>query len=82
MPSSLNLSLTDELLQFVDQHSGEGKMYANPSEFVTAILRQKMLQFESQKLGEAVFEGLQDLAHGRLTEFSGSVSKILKKARS
>ncbi|HMO18764.1 MAG TPA: hypothetical protein PKA63_11525 [Oligoflexia bacterium] len=82
MSSSLNLSLTDELREFVDQHSGDGTMYATPSEFVRDILRQKKLQLEAQKLREGILEGFQDLADGRMTEFRGSVSDMLKKARS
>jgi antitoxin ParD1/3/4 len=81
MSSSLNLSLTDELREFVDQNSGDGTMYATPSEFVRDILRQKKLQLEAQKLREGVLEGLQDIADGRLTEFKDSVTDILKKAR-
>lgn len=82
MSSSLNLSLTDELREFVDQNSGDGTMYATPSEFVRDLLRQKKLQLEAQKLREGVLEGLQDVADGRLTEFKGSLSDILKKAKS
>lgn len=82
MKSSLNLSLTDELREFVDQNSGDGTMYATPSEFVRDLLRQKKLQLEAQKLREGVLEGLQDVTDGRLTEFKGSLSDILKKARS
>jgi antitoxin ParD1/3/4 len=82
MSSSLNLSLTDELREFVDQNSGDGTMYATPSEFVRDLLRQKKLQLEAQKLREGVLEGLQDVTDGRLTEFKGSLSAILKKARS
>ena len=81
MSSSLNLSLTDELREFVDQNSGDGTMYATPSEFVRDLLRQKKLQLEAQKLREGVLEGLQDVTDGRLTEFKGSLSDILKKAR-
>jgi len=47
MSSSLNLSLTDELREFVDQNSGDGTMYATPSEFVRDLLRQKKLQLEA-----------------------------------
>jgi len=82
MSSSLNLSLTDELREFVDQNSGDGTMYATPSEFVRDLLRQKKLQLEAQKLREGVLEGLQDVTDGRLTEFKGSLSDMLKKARS
>ena len=39
MANSLNLSLTDELRAFIDQNSGEGTLYATPSEFVRDILR-------------------------------------------
>ena len=48
MSSSLNLSLTDELRDFVDQHSGDGTLYATPSEFVRDILRQRKLQREAE----------------------------------
>lgn len=82
MSSSLNLSLTDELREFVDQNSGDGTMYATPSEFVRDILRQKKLQLEAQKLREGILEGFQDLADNRTTEFSGSVSDMLRRARS
>lgn len=81
MSSSLNLSLTDELREFVDQHSGDGTLYSTPSEFVRDLLRQKKLQLEAQKLREGVLEGLQDAADGRLSEFKGSLSDVLKKAR-
>ena len=81
MSSSLNLSLTDELREFVNQNSGDGTMYATPSEFVRDLLRQKKLQLEAHKLREGVLEGLQDVTDGRLTEFKGSLSDILKKAR-
>jgi len=34
MPSTLNLSLTDELRAFIDANCGDGTTYATPSEFV------------------------------------------------
>ncbi len=82
MSSSLNLSLTDELREFVDQHSGDGTMYATPSEFVRDLLRQKKIQLEAQKLREGILEGFQDISEGKLQEFKGSLSEILNKARS
>jgi antitoxin ParD1/3/4 len=39
MDSTLNLSLTDELRAFVDGESGDGTMYATPSEFVPDLIR-------------------------------------------
>lgn len=41
MSSSINLSLTDELRAFVDANSGDGTLYATPSEFVRDLLRQQ-----------------------------------------
>ena len=41
MSTTLNLSLTDELRAFVDQNSGDGTLYATPSEFVRNVLREK-----------------------------------------
>lgn len=82
MSSSLNLSLTDELRNFVNQQSGDGTLYATPSEFVRDVLRQKKLQIEAQQLREGILEGLQDVIDGRLTHFNGSLSEVLKKARS
>lgn len=82
MSSSLNLSLTDELRDFVNQHSGDGTLYATPSEFVRDILRQRKLQLEAQKLREGILEGFQDVVDGRLQEFKGSLEDVMKRARS
>jgi len=82
MSSSLNLSLTDELRDFVDQHSGDGTLYATPSEFVRDILRQRKLQLESERIREGILEGFQDVIDERLHEFNGSLADVLKKAKS
>jgi antitoxin ParD1/3/4 len=82
MSSSLNLSLTDELRDFVNQHSGDGTLYATPSEFVRDILRQRKLQLEAQKLREGILEGFQDVIDGRLQEFKGSLEDVMKRSRS
>lgn len=82
MSSSLNLSLTDELREFVNQHSGDGTLYATPSEFVRDILRQRKLQLEAEKLREGVLEGFQDVIDGRLHEFGGSLEDMIKNAKS
>ncbi len=81
MSSSLNLSLTDELREFVNQNSRDGTLYSTPCEFVCGILRQRKLQIEAQQLREGILEGLQDVLDGRLHEFKGSLEDALKKAR-
>ena len=82
MTSTLNLSLTDELRDFVNQNSGDGTMYATPSEFVRDMLRQRKLQMEAQQLRVGILEGFQDIADGRLHEFKGSLNDLLKRAKS
>ena len=37
----INLSLTDELRAFIDVNSGDGTLYATPSEFLRDVLREK-----------------------------------------
>jgi antitoxin ParD1/3/4 len=81
MSSSLNLSLTDELRNFVDEQSGDGSLYATPSEFVRDLLRKHKLQIEAEKLRLGVIEGFQDAAENRVHPFNGSVRELMKKRR-
>ena len=76
MGTTLNLSLTDELRAFVDQQSGDGTLYATPSEFVRDLLRQRKLQVDAEKLREGVLEGFQDAIAGRVHKFEGSVRDL------
>ena len=82
MSSSLNLSLTDELRRFVDEHSGDGTLYATPSEFVRDVLRQRKLQLEAQNLREGILEGFQDIIDNQVHEFTGNLKTIMNKAKS
>ena len=81
MGSTLNLSLTDELRSFVDSQSGDGTMYATPSEFVRDLIRKHQQQLEAERLRAGVIEGFQDAATGRVHRFKGSVRDLLKKKR-
>jgi antitoxin ParD1/3/4 len=81
MSSTLNLSLTDELRAFVDSNSGEGTLYATPSEFVRDLLRQRKSQQEAKAAREGILEGYQDAVAGRTVEFKGDLIGLLKKAR-
>ncbi len=81
MSSSLNLSLTDELRAFVDANSGDGTMYATPSEFVRDLLRQKKLQLEAETLRDGIIEGYRDAMEGRIVEFCGDLESVLAKAK-
>ena len=77
--STLNLSLTDELRAFIDQHSGEGTLYATPSEFVRQVLREKKERLEAAQIRDAILEGVQDALQGRTVPYRGNLRQILKK---
>ena len=80
MGSTLNLSLTDELRAFVDENSGDGTVYATPSEFVRDLLRQQKQRQEAAAARDAILEGYQDAIEGRVFEFRGDLGALLKKA--
>lgn len=79
MATTLNLSLTDELRAFIDENSGEGTLYATPSEFIRDLLRQKKKQLEAEKIRAAILEGYQDAIEGRTVPFEGDLRSLLKK---
>lgn len=79
MSSSLNLSLTDELRAFVDRNSGDGTLFATPSEFVRGLLREKKERIEAAEIRDAVLEGYQDAIKGKTTVYGGDIRKILNQ---
>ncbi len=81
MTRSLNLSLTDELRSFIDQNSGKGTMFATPSEFVRALLREKKERDDASSLRASVLEGYQDIKEGRVIEYDGSIRAAIKESR-
>ncbi|MCH8921701.1 MAG: hypothetical protein IIA67_00980 [Planctomycetes bacterium] len=77
MGRTLNLSLTDELRAFVDENSGDGTLYATPSEFVRALLRDRKERQQAAEIRDAILEGYQDAIAGRSVEFRGSLRELL-----
>ena len=80
MSSTLNLSLTDELRAFVDQNSGDGTLYATPSEFVRDLLREKKQRLEAARIRDAIIEGYRDAIAVRTVEYQGDLRKLLRKS--
>lgn len=76
MANSLNLSLTDELRAFIDQNSGDGTLYATPSEFVRDILRRHKAQQEAVQVRDAIIEGYQDAIAGRTVVYEGDLKRL------
>ena len=67
MASSMNLSLTDELRDFVNARTGGAGLYATPSEYLRDLIRRDM---ETQSVVTHVMGGLDDLANGRFSDKS------------
>lgn len=81
MTRSINLSLTDELRAFLDQNSGDGTMFATPSEYVRALIREKKDRQEAAALRQAVLEGYDDVLHGRVVPYTGDLRAMLAASR-
>lgn len=79
---SLNIALTDEMKKFILRQSGNGTLYATPSEYVRDLIRHEKERLEAAKLRNDIIEGYQDAVNGRLTEFSGNLLADLHHHRS
>ncbi len=80
MPSTLSLSLTDELRAFVDARSGDGTLFATPSEFVRNVLREHKAREDAAQMRDGIVAGFQDVLAGRVVEFNGSLKEARKEA--
>jgi antitoxin ParD1/3/4 len=67
MSSSLNVQLTDELRRYVNERASDKDVYATPSEYIRALIRQDM---QDRAVALNVLEGLADLRHGRFSDKS------------
>lgn len=67
MASSMNLSLTDELRDFVKDRTGDAGLYSTPSEYLRSLIRRDM---EDQTTVTHIMGGLDDLVAGRFSERS------------
>jgi antitoxin ParD1/3/4 len=67
MAKSMNVSLTEPLRDFVDSRTGDGGMYATPSEYIRDLIRRDM---ENQQIVAHVAAGLEDVKGGRYSDKS------------
>lgn len=81
MSSTLNLSLTDELRAFIDKNSGDGTLFATPSEFVRDVLREKKERQEAAAIRESILAGYQDAIAGRVHNYAGDLRALMKKVK-
>ena len=80
MAHSLNVTLTDELREFIDSNCGDGTLYVTPAEFVCDLIRQRKLQVEASQVKTAILEGYSDAIGGRVIPFRGDLRSLLKKS--
>lgn len=81
MGSSINLSLTDELREFIERNCGDGTLFATPSEFLRDLLREKKERMEAAEMRDAILEGCADLIQGRVIDFKGDLRATLREAQ-
>ena len=67
MSSSLNISLTDELRNFVNSRASDQDLYSTPSEYIRDLIRQDM---ENRYALSQVMRGLSDVRKGNFSERS------------
>lgn len=83
MPSSLHVSLPDEMRAFVDLRTNGKNAYATPSEYVRALIRADM-ERESERLyvfGE-ILKGMKDVEEGRfmpITALDDTMDRVEKE---
>lgn len=81
MSHTFNLSLPDELRNFVNSHCGDGGLYSTPSEFMRDVLREKKERQEAAALRDGVIEGYRDIIEGRSIEFTGDLRSTMVQAK-
>ena len=81
MARSINLSLTDELRAFLDRNSGDGTLFATPSEFVRAMIREKKERQDAAALRRGILEGYDDVLHRRTRPYTGDLRAMLDEYR-
>ena len=67
MASSMNLSLTDELRDFVNSRTGDAELYSTPSEYLRSLIRHDM---EAQLTVTHLQNSLEDFSAGRFSDNS------------
>lgn len=81
MAKSIHLHLTDELRSFVEASSGDGTLFATPSEFVRALIRERKERQDAAELRRAVLEGYDDVLRGRTLPLSGDLRSMVAEAK-
>lgn len=86
MPSSLHVSLPDEMRRFVDQRTNGESQFSTPSEYVRALIRADMAREEERAyLHSELSKSTADIEAGRIhdaSEVRQRTDRLIKKLRS
>lgn len=74
MASTINLSLPDELQQYVRSRSGDDDVYGTPDEFIRDLIRRDM---EEWQLAKEVATGMREAREGKFVD--GTILDILNE---
>lgn len=67
MTENLNIRLPNLMREFVNRQSGDDGLYATPSEYISALIRQDM---EAKNIVDHVLTGLDDVKNERFSKKS------------
>jgi len=67
MPSSLHISLPDEMHRFVQERANGTHIYATPSEYIRSLIRREI---ESDQALQKLQRGMDDFKNGQFSEKS------------
>lgn len=81
MAHRIQLSLTDDLMEFVKQQCGDGTLYMTPQEYICDLLREKKECFEAARIRDKILDGYEDMIAGRTVEYRGNLRELLRQHR-
>ncbi len=82
MSSTINLSLTDELKDFVQKNAGDGTVYSTPSDYVRDLIRHEMDRKQASEVRNKILKGYHDASAGKLNPYTGDLKTGLKAFKS
>ena len=82
MTERFNLTLTDELSNFVRENSGDGSDFTTPTEFIRHMIREKKKQTALQATDEmynmhiSMLDGLEQVKNGKSYKIDEVIQKV------
>lgn len=78
--TNVQLSLPDDLSEFIARQCGEGTAYATVDDYISHVLEETRLRHEARSLSEGIVEGMADVLAGRTVPFRGDLRAAMEEA--